>query len=402
MPAKKDEPEPLALKLKPKEEDRLLRGHKWVFSNELESLPKGAEPGALAVARTSKDKVLGLGFFNPASLIAFRMLSRSPLRVDKQFFLKRLGTALSMRRSLYPGEESFRLCFGESDNLPGLVVDKYEEFLIVQVLSAGMERRLDLIRDALVELLEPKGIFLKNDNPTRSLEGLPLERRTLHGEVPERIRFREGELEYFVTPEQCQKTGFYFDQRENRAALAPCFKNRTVLDLYCYTGAFALTAAKHGAAKVLALDCSEPAVVLAREHARLNGLLEKCEFDEGDADEVLSAFARFKQNLQPDLIILDPPSLVPARKHLPKALRAYARINANALKALPRGGLLATSTCSHHVSREEFVRMLRAAGAKAEKQVRLVELRGQAKDHPVLLSMPETEYLHFALLEVTA
>ena len=387
----------LTVKLKAREENRLLAGHAWIFSNEIDTVEGDVEPGALAAAVTSRGAPLGVGFYHPNSLIAWRLLSRQVEPVDEAFFKERLARAIEARERAYPGETSYRLCFGESDGLPGLVVDRYADVLVCQVLSAGIEKRLDLVAQALEELVKPRGIFLKNDHPARGLEGLPIETRVLRGEVPPRVTIEEAGLRYVTPVTEGQKTGFYFDQRDNRARLVPYFRGRQVLDLYCYTGAFALNAAKHGATKVLGLDSSGPAVQLARENAALNGL--SAEFDEGDAEEVLRTFAETAQPIHPDLILLDPPSFVPSKKHLPKGLRAYTRLNQLAMRALPRGGLLATSTCAHHVDREAFVGMLREAGVRAGKSFKLVELGKQAKDHPILLSMPETEYLHFALLE---
>ncbi|MEE8424198.1 MAG: class I SAM-dependent rRNA methyltransferase [Elusimicrobiota bacterium] len=390
---------PIALELKRGEEDRLVRGHPWVFSNELKTVPRDAEPGVLATVQTAKGRVMGVGFFNPKSLISFRLLSREPVAIDFAFFRRRFEDAISLRERRLPGESSYRLCFGESDGLPGLVVDKYGSILVLQVLAAGIERRLDLICKALTEVVRPDGIYLHNDHPVRTLEGLTREDKVFSGEVPETVSIVSAGLKYEIPVRKGQKTGFYFDQRENRAALAPYCRGRTVLDLHCYIGAFAMTAAKSGAEKVLGLDSSAPAIEIARSNAELNGLSENCEFDEGDAEDVLEAFAEKRRSIRPNLIVLDPPSLVPAKKHLAKALRAYERLNAAALRILPKGGILATSTCSHHVGREDFLRMLRLAAGRVGRSVRLLELRGQACDHPVLLSMTETEYLHFALLE---
>jgi 23S rRNA (cytosine1962-C5)-methyltransferase len=389
--------------LHPTQEKRLLAGHNWVFSNEIKEVLAEEEPkaGDLALVVTSSGQELGLAFYHPNSLIAGRMLTRSPKEpIDVGFFKKRLGDAMAYRDKLYPGENAYRLCFGESDGLPGLVVDRYGSVVVLQVLSAGIERRLDLIAQALDELFAPKGIYLKNDHRTRSLEGLPLECRPLTGSVPEQVPIVEGGLRFLAPVGEGQKTGHYFDQRENRAFLRPYFAGRSVLDLYCYTGGFAINAGKAGAKAVLALDSSGPALALAKENAKLNGVERTVTFDEGDAEAALEAFAASAQPFKPDFIVLDPPSLVPAKKHLPKALRLYAKLNEKALRALPRGGLLATATCSHHVSREDFIMMLRAAQARAQRPVRMVALRGQSADHPVLLAMPETEYLHFALLEV--
>lgn len=398
------EPQTLArVVLHPAQEKRLLAGHNWVFSNEIKQVLAETEPkaGDLAVVTTSSGHELGLAFYHPNSLIAGRMLTRSPKDViDAGFFKKRLADALAYREKVCPGENAYRLCFGESDGLPGLVVDRYGSILVLQVLSAGVERRLDMVQAALDELLQPKGIYLKNDHRARSLEGLPLECRTLAGSVPERVPIMEGGLRFNAPLGEGQKTGHYFDQRDNRAFLRPYFAGRSVLDLYTYTGGFAITAAKAGAKSVFALDSSGPALTLARENAKLNGVEGTVSFDEGDAEAALESFAGLQQPFKPDFIVLDPPSLVPAKKHLPKALRLYAKLNAAALKALPRGGLLATATCSHHVSRENFIALLRDAQQKAQRSARLIALRGQSADHPILLAMPETEYLHFALLEI--
>ena len=342
----------------------------------------------------------GLAFYNPASLIACRMLGPEVASVDAAFFLKRLSAALAYREKAYPGEKACRVCFGESDGLPGLVVDRYGDILVLQVLSAGIDRRISMVAAALQELLSPKGIYLKNDHRARGLEGLAAECRTFSGDVPERAQISEGDLRFWAPLGEGQKTGFYFDQRDNRAFLKPYFKDQVVLDLYCYTGAFAVAAAKAGAKGVLGLDSSGEAIKLARENAALNGLADGVGFEEDDAEAALRSFAEGRQGFKADMILLDPPSLAPSKKNLPQALRAYAKLNSLALRALGPGGLLAASTCSHHVSRELFVEMLRLAAAKARKPARVVCLRGQAADHPILLAMPETEYLHFALLEV--
>jgi 23S rRNA (cytosine1962-C5)-methyltransferase len=389
--------------LHPTQEKRLLAGHNWVFSNEIKEVRAEGEPkpGDLAIIVTSTGHELGLCFYHPNSLIAGRMLTRSPKDViDTEFFRKRLADAMAYREKVCPGEIAYRLCFGESDGIPGLVVDRYGSILVLQVLSAGIERRLDMIAAALDDLLKPKGIYLKNDHRTRALEGLPLECRTLSGSVPEKTPIVEGGLRFVAAIGEGQKTGHYFDQRDNRAFLRPYFAGRNVLDLYCYTGGFAINAAKGGAKSVFALDSSGPALALAKENAKLNGVEGTVSFDEGDAEQALESFAGSLQPFKPDMIVLDPPSLVPAKKHLPKALRLYSKLNAQAMKALPRGGLLATATCSHHVGREDFIKMLRDAQTKAQRAIRMIALRGQSADHPVLLAMPETEYLHFALLEI--
>lgn len=390
----------VAVRLKPGQEKRVLGGHLWVFSNEIASVSAEAPAGALAEVYAASGGFIGLAFYNPSSLIACRIISWDKRPIDAAFFRRRLGEALDFRRRACPGETSYRLCFGESDGLPGLVVDRYDSVLVLQVLSAGIEARLPLAQEALDDLLGPSCLYLKNDHRARLLEGLPQECRVLKGSLPEKVAIQENGLPFSCPVGAGQKTGHYFDQRDNRAFLRPYFRDRLVLDLYCYTGAFAVNAAKSGAKTVLAIDSSGPAIETARENAGLNGVKERVEFDEADAEGVLHSFAEGRQGFKPDMILLDPPSLVASKKHLPKALRTYVKLNAQALKALPPGGLLATSTCSHHVGREDFVLMLRLAQAKARRPARLLALRGQAADHPVLLAMPETEYLHFALLEL--
>ncbi|OGR89398.1 MAG: hypothetical protein A3J74_08165 [Elusimicrobia bacterium RIFCSPHIGHO2_02_FULL_57_9] len=388
------------VRLKPRQEHRVLGGHLWIFSNEIARVEGSPEPGALARVLTASGRLLGTAFYNPKSLIACRMISFEDIVPDAGFFKLKLAQALAYRRRLFPGASSYRLCFGESDGLGGLVLDRYDSLLVMQIFSAGMERRIGLIQEALQELLSPRGIYLKNDHRSRGLEGLKAESRVLSGSVAESVRISENGLDFAVPIGGGQKTGFYFDQSENRVFLRPYFPGRVVLDLYCYNGAFALNAVKFGAKAALGVDSSASAIHAARENAALNGVEGAASFEEGDAEAALQTFARGFNPLKPDVIVLDPPSFSPSKKDLPKALRRYARLNALALEALPRGGMLATATCSHHVSREFFISMLRAASARARKPARLLALRGQAGDHPVLLAMPETEYLHFALLEI--
>ena len=391
----------LKINLKRNEERRILSGHSWVFSNEIAAVSGKFESGDLGEVFSSSGEFLGVGFYNPHSLIAVRILSRKRLEaIDSDFFYRRFLEALAYRERVYPGRPPFyRLCFGESDGLPGLVVDRYGSVLVLQILSAGMEKRLSQISGALLKLVNPSGIYLRNDHKSRALEGLPLEEKIHYGEIPSFVEIDDFGLRFSVPIVAAQKTGFYFDQSENRVFLRPYFQGRTVFDFYAYVGTFGINAAKFGAKSVVGFDSSQDAVSLANQNAALNGVSSLARFEKKDAEEALISLAE-NRAAAPDMILLDPPSLVSSRKDLSKAERLYVRLNSLALKALPSGGLLATSTCSHHVSRELFVSILRQAAAKARKSVRLLSLRPQALDHPVLLAMPETEYLHFALLEV--
>lgn len=384
--------------LRENEERRLLEGHLWAFSNEIAGVEGQPEPGALADLYSARDRFVGRGFYHPHSLIAFRVAARDKIDIDEAFFKKRLVEAFALRQSLYGAEASCRWLFGESDGLPGLIVDRYGDYRAVQILSAGMERLKAVIVSALADVLGPKGVVLRPDAPLRELEGLPQGKaEVVFGEVPDRVQIELAGVKFYTDLRSGQKTGFYFDQRENRRVLGRLCKGKRVLDAFCYTGGFGLSAAAHGASRVVLVDSSEPALELAQANAQLNGVSESCAFVHGDA---LTLLSQEGQKNQFDIIVLDPPAYARSKKHLPKALKAYEKLNAQAMKMLPRGGWLATSSCSHHVDRAAFLEMLRNAARRAGRRVRLLELRSQAKDHPVLLSMPETEYLKFALLEI--
>ncbi len=402
MPIESSSETKLKISLKRNEERRILSGHSWVFSNEIAEVSGKFESGDLGEVFSASGEFLGAGFYNPHSLIAVRILSKERLdAAGFDFFHQRLSAALGYRERTYPGRAPFyRLCFGESDGLPGLVIDRYDSVLVLQILSAGMEKHLPQITEALLKLTRPSGIYLKNDHKSRALEGLKSEEKIHYGTIPPLLEVDDFGLKFLTPIASGQKTGFYFDQSENRVFLRPHFSGKTVLDLYSYTGTFGINAAKFGAQAVLGFDSSEDAARLANQNAGLNGVSSIARFEKKDAEEALALAAENRLGFKPDMILLDPPSLVPSRKDLPKAERLYVRLNSLALKALPAGGLLATSTCSHHVSRELFVSIVRKAAGMAKKTVRLLSLRTQAQDHPILLAMPETEYLHFALLEI--
>ncbi len=387
------------LKLKREAIKRRAFGHAWVFSNELEAVDTSIPPGTICGLLYPDGKPAGVGFFNPKSLIAIRLLVQNTMDLPENFVKTRLEAALEYRRTLGI-ERACRLCFGESDGLPGLVVDRYEDTVVVEILSAGMELLKAQVTEALKDLLKPRGIFYKNTHQFRVLEGLTSYEETAYGTIPEKIKIEENGLQYNIPMAGSQKTGWYFDQRENRAALEPFFEGRKVLDLHTYLGGFAITAARAGAQAVWAVDSSEKAIEAAEENAAMNGLKGKIIFRKEKAERLLEALENGQLPDKPDFILLDPPNIVHNKKHLPQALKMLSRMAGAAVKALPRGGYLAVSTCSHHISRGMFVETLSGAVAKAGKKAMLVELRGQAKDHPILISMPETEYLHFALLRV--
>ena len=388
----------LQVKLKAKEERRLKAGHWWVFSNEIDGLDTSIEPGSLVRVLASDGVQVGIGTFNPHSLIAVRLLQKGEADLPEDFIFEKLDEAYTRRKEI--GVRKYgRMCYGEGDNLPGLVIDRYGDILVVDVLTAGMELLKPQITKALKKIFKPTGIYYKNDSAFRALEGLTNTPEII-GEVPETVEIEENGIKYIVPIRGGQKTGFYFDQRENRAFLKPYFKDKLVLDLYSYIGSFGITAAKAGAAQVWGCDSSAAAVALAQKNAELNGVKDIAVFHRDDAERLLSAMKKGELPDQPDMVLLDPPAFVKSRKALPQAVGLYVKLVKMALEGLKPGGYLAFSTCSHHVSRELFVDIIRQGVSKSGVQASLIELRGQAKDHPVLIGMPETEYLHFALVQV--
>jgi 23S rRNA (cytosine1962-C5)-methyltransferase len=387
------------MKLRREAAKRRTPGRIWVFSNELETVDTSVPPGTICGLAYPDGKPAGVGFFNPKSLIAMRLLAQDTHQLPEGFIKERLAAALAYREELGV-DRACRLSFGESDGLPGLVVDRYGDAVVVEILSAGMELLKDEVTAALVDLLRPKGVAYKNTHQFRELEGLTSYEETAFGVMPETAEIEENGLKYRVAMAGGQKTGWYFDQRENRAALVPFFKGRKVLDLHTYLGAFAITAAKAGAETVWAVDSSEKAIEGAQQNAALNGVEDKIAFRKEKAERLLEAMEAGQLPETPDFILLDPPNIVRNKKFLPQALKMLSRMAGAAFTALPKGGYLAVSTCSHHISRSVFMETIAAAAVKAGREALLVDLRGQAKDHPILLSMPETEYLHFALLRV--
>jgi 23S rRNA (cytosine1962-C5)-methyltransferase len=376
---------------------RILSGHLWVFSNELATSPKEFEPGALVEMRDRKDSFLGIGYINPHSLISIRILTRQRETVDSGFFRKRIIDALEYRKRCLDHMSSFRAIYSEGDFLPGLIVDKYHDCISVQFLTAGMDRISGMILDILDEVLSPSSIVLRNDSAARLLEGLGREKRVIKGTLDALPVVREDSLLFEIDPLSGQKTGFFLDQRENRRAFAALVREGRGLDLFCYSGAWGVHLAGKGC-ELTGVDESENAIAQAQKNAELNGLSNKCTFRKEDVFEFLKSEAA--RGARHDFIVLDPPAFVKGKTKVKEALRAYRAINANGMRVLREGGLLATSSCSYHIEREAFIEMLRTAARDAGRQARFVELRSQARDHPMLLSMPETEYLKCAFLEV--
>ncbi|MCK5357820.1 MAG: class I SAM-dependent rRNA methyltransferase [Elusimicrobiales bacterium] len=393
------------IKISPRCEKRVGKGHIWIFSNEVETIDKTIEAGSICRVVNSEDRFVDYAFFNPHSLITARLLKyKEPNFNEDDYISKKLNGALKYRLSIGVNK-SGRVFFGESDGIPGLVVDRYmnpedKSYLVVEMFSAGADKMTEGIIKHLVEIFKPEGVLLKNTNAFRTLEGLTLHTKIGYGQVPETVIIEENSLKFEVNLKSGQKTGYFFDQRENRKFLEPYFKGKKVLDICCYNGSFSLLAAASGAKTVWGIDSSERAIDAAKNNAKLNHLEDDVLFRQEEYQKVLSALEKKQLPEQPDFILFDPPGFVKNRKSLPQAQKLYTKMNASAIKALPPGGLLATSSCSHHVSAEIFCEILKDAAARAERKVFIMELRGQAKDHPIMLNMPETEYLHFALLRV--
>ena len=373
---------------------RVRAGHPWVYRSDVREAAGGASAGDVVAVLDRKGGFLGRAFYNPGSEITLRVVTREDEPVDEPWFFARIEKALSYRNSLKIDADAYRLLHAEADGVPGLVADRYGDFVILQAGSAAVERRLDWVVAALEEQLSPAGMLLRGDSAGRKREGLEGGVRVLFGDVPGSVVVREGPVRYCADLWRGQKTGSFLDQRENHLAAGRYAAGR-VLDVFSYAGGFALHAAR-GADEVEAVDSSGPALEAARANAKLNGL-ENITFTRARAFDVLRE--RSDAGELYDAVILDPPAFAKTKRDLPKARRAYKEINLRAMKLLNPGGFLITCSCSYHLSRELFEETLRFAAADAGRTMRVREWRGQAADHPEILTIPETRYLKCAVLK---
>ena len=380
------------------EDKRIKAGHPWIFSNEIREIRGEKTPGIATEVHDSEGRFIGTGYYNPSSLIAVRILSRQQIDIDTvSFFRERIEKALSYRRSRYPGMKSFRAVYSEGDFLPGLIVDKYGDYLAVQFLTRGMDTRKGLILSALLDVFAPRGIVARNDVGVRTMEGLDETIETLHGEAPAIVAVEEHGLRFRVDIQRGQKTGHFFDQKDNHFLLEKISSNKDVLDCFCYTGSWGLHAACFGASSVTGIDASERALALARENAAMNGLTATMRFE---AEDVFDRLRSLKcEGRSFDLVVLDPPAFVKNKKALKEAEKGYLTINRRAMEILREGGYLITCSCSYHMGREMFRDLLVMAAKLAGRELRILESRAQAHDHPVLLAVPETEYLKCFLMQ---
>ena len=381
------------VKLKKKEERRILRGHPWIFSNELERLTGSFSPGEIVDVADSTGRFIGRGYINPHSLITIRILTRKQEEIDLAFFRGKIAAARALRIMLGFGE-SFRAVFSEGDGLPGLIVDKYGDVLVVQSSTAGIDLQLDPVLDALKAEYSPRTIVLRNDTASREIEGLSQESKVVFGAVEGPVEIDESGIKYHVDLLAGQKTGFFFDQRENRKALQKVAAGRRTLDCFCYVGAWSLNAARFGAAEVTGVDSSARAIELATENAALNGLPVR--FKQADVFEELRSLEKQRERF--GCIILDPPAFVKSRAKVREGLKGYKEINLRGMRLLEHGGILVTCSCSHHIDQDLFTEMLIDAAHSAGRQARLLEMRTQSRDHPMLLAARETQYLKCAIM----
>ena len=381
------------LKLKANVKPRVVQGHPWVFANEIEALIGAEHDGTAIECRDRTGRFIGTGIYNSKSQIVWRRLSRNRITLDAAWIRGALERALARRA---PGNAR-RLVWSESDELPGLVVDQFGDALVVQIQTLALDRMTPVISDLLAELLKPAEIIFRNDANIRRLEGLPLETHTRSGQAWEPRWVNIEGIKYWLDLESGQKTGFYLDQRAQHPLVAKFCAGKRVLDAFCNQGPFALHAARAGADYVLGLDSSEEAIAAARRNAEHNGV--KAEFAAANVFDWFNDEARVTETPW-DVIVLDPPPFAKSKSALPGALRGYKELNLRALKALAPGGVLATYTCSHHMQDAELRSVLAEAAADARRRVQVLEFCHQPPDHPVLLTMPESEYLRGYIVRV--
>jgi 23S rRNA (cytosine1962-C5)-methyltransferase len=379
--------------LLPGRDRRAAGGHPWVYSNEvrMDAGVKGLVPGSLVTMRRADESALGVAMFNPHTLIAARLLDRDAARpIGRRFLLRRLERALKLRGRLFD-TPYYRLVHAEADGLPGLVVDRFGSVLVVQSNAAGMARLEPLVLETLGDLLRPEAIVLRNDSPARALEGLPPETRMAAGKLEGVVTVHENGATFRADLLAGQKTGWFFDQRDNRRFVAALAREARVLDLYCFTGGFALQAALAGAAAVVGIDRSEPALALAAEAAVRNGVAETCTFRRGEAFAEAARLAGTAERF--DIVIADPPAFAKSRKEAPAALRGYRKLARLAASVAAPSGILFLASCSYHVGAEEFGETARRGLADAGRAGRILRSAGADADHPIHPALPESAYL---------
>jgi len=384
--------------LKKKISRRIESGHPWIFGNEVNTVEGDAAGGETVEVYTHDKKFVGRGYINPQSQILVRLLTREKSEViDEGFFYGRIKEAWEYRQKL-GYTENCRLIFGEADFMPALIIDKFNDYFVLQTLALGMDRWKPAIVKALEQLFSPKGIYERNDVPVRELEGMPQQKGFLSAPFDTQIIIRENGLQMHVDIENGQKTGYFLDQQDNRRAIRHIVKGADVLGAFCYTGSFETHAGWYGAKSVLGLDISENAVAQARRNAELNGLDRICKYEAVNAFDVLKQWS--KEGRQYDVVMLDPPAFTKSRETIQKAITGYKEINLRGMKLVKKGGFLVTSSCTNLVQPELFLETIQMAARDARRKLRQVTFQAQASDHPIIEGWENTNYLKFLIVQV--
>ena len=384
--------------LKRKISNRILNGHPWIFANEIEEKSISQLSGEIVEVYTHDKKFVGRGYTNPKSQIPVRLLTRDKNeQIDDEFFYRRISQAWEYRKQLGYCENC-RLIFGEADELPQLIIDKFNDYFVIQTIALGIDKWKASIVSALNRIFEPKGIYERNDVPVRELEGLEQQKGFLSAPFETEIVIHENGLQFYVDLEKGQKTGYFLDQQDNRRAIQNIVKGANVLGAFTYTGTFEIHAAHYGAKSVLGLDISENAVAQANRNAALNGLQEVCRFECGNAFDILKAWT--KEQKQFDVVMLDPPSFTKSRSTIQKAITGYKEINLRGMKLVKPGGFLVTSSCTNLVPPQMFLEIIELAAKDARRKLRQVVFNTQSADHPVIWNLENTHYLKFLIVQV--
>lgn len=378
--------------------DRVLKGHPWVYNNEIASIDKMAKPGDLVSVTTAQGNFIGKGFYNPQSQIQVRIFTREEKEnIDADFFYRKMLACWQYRQRL-GYIENCRLVFGEADGLPSLIVDKFNDYFVIQTMSLGMDLCKQFVVQAIEKIFSPKGIYERNDVAVRELEGLEQVKGFLSKPFPTEITIHENGLEFIVDVDKGQKTGFFLDQQDNRREVHRIAQDADVLEAFCYTGTFGLNAVKHGAKSLLGLDISDFAIETANRNAILNGVEDRCTFASINAFDALKKWS--KEEKRWDIVMLDPPAFTKSRANIEKAVAGYKEINLRGLKLVKKGGFLVSSSCTNLVSPELFLKTVQASAKDAKRSIRQVCFKAQSADHPIVWHMENTNYLKFLIVEV--
>lgn len=384
--------------LKRKIAPRIANGHPWVFGNEVDKVDEAIAPGDTVEVLTHDQKFIGKGYFNPKSQIVVRLLTREKQEeINEEFFHRRLQECWNYRQKL-GYTENCRLVFGEADYLPQLIIDKFNDYFVIQTLTLGMDKWKPALVKAIQSIFTPKGIYERNDVPVRELEGLPQVKGFLSEPFDTKIIIEENGLKFHVDLDQGQKTGYFLDQRDNRRAIQHIVKDADVLGAFTYTGTFEIHAAHYGAKSVLGLDISANAVEQANRNAQLNGLENIVRFEEANAFDVLKQWSR--DGRQYDVVMLDPPAFTKSRETIQKAITGYKEINLRGMKLVKPGGFLVTSSCTNLVNADLFLQIIDMAARDARRRIRQVTFQAQAADHPIIRGLDMTQYLKFLIVQV--